>query len=638
MASTYVNNLRLEEQATGENSGAWGTKLNAALEQIGQALGIGSETIGNADATITVADGANDDARALYIKIASSTNLTATRTITMGPNTMKRIYIIENATGGAQSIIIKQGSGATVTVANSAVKIIQLDGAGSGAAVIDAFVDLDLTGTTTAAALNVSGNIDVDGTTNLDVVDIDGAVDMASTLQVAGAVVFNEGSADVDFRVEGNARANLLVVDGGKDMIGVGMQPDQSWGSNSVGINFGIADGDAGAITWQEISGADSFNFSWNAYNDNTNWKYSSGNPSSRYYQLNGEHVFTSAVAGNADANITFLENLSLSSGASVFNDGSVDMDFRVESNGNANMLFVDGGNNRVGVGTGTLNREFTVSKADQCDVAITAANDQSAQLCFGDPEDDNIGVIGYNNADNSMRFTVNAAERFRIDSVGDAKLSGAGTEVYMDIFSDSGSDRGAGYFRFRTDGSSADEAVAQIYMEQGSGDGGSRKCNMYFQVSDNGAPSTAMTIANNKEITTAGNLIVTGTVTQSSAKTKVFQGQYDGSTTGTTTLDSLGFKPMALWCFMLVNSNTMASWGFAERQGGTAMLFDNTAHSTDHTYGSGSSLFGQLRFGSSNDVNLSVSSWEDNSVVITRSKDNSGSSATVVYKILVMG
>jgi len=188
MASTYVNNLRLEEQATGENSGAWGTKLNAALEQIGQALGIGSETIGNADATITVADGANDDARALYIKIASSTNLTATRTITMGPNTMKRIYIIENATGGAQSIIIKQGSGATVTVANSAVKIIQLDGAGSGAAVIDAFVDLDLTGTTTAAALNVSGNLDVDGTTNLDVVDIDGAVDMASTLVVDGNV------------------------------------------------------------------------------------------------------------------------------------------------------------------------------------------------------------------------------------------------------------------------------------------------------------------------------------------------------------------------------------------------------------------------------------------------------------------
>jgi len=33
-----------------------------------------------------------------------------------------------------------------------------------------------------------------------------------------------------------------------------------------------------------------------------------------------------------------------------VFNDDSVDLDFRVESNDNANMLFVDGGNNRVTV------------------------------------------------------------------------------------------------------------------------------------------------------------------------------------------------------------------------------------------------------------------------------------------------
>jgi hypothetical protein len=33
-------------------------------------------------------------------------------------------------------------------------------------------------------------------------------------------------------------------------------------------------------------------------------------------------------------------------------NEGSVDIDFRVESNGNAAMLFVDGGNNRVGIGT----------------------------------------------------------------------------------------------------------------------------------------------------------------------------------------------------------------------------------------------------------------------------------------------
>ena len=38
--------------------------------------------------------------------------------------------------------------------------------------------------------------------------------------------------------------------------------------------------------------------------------------------------------------------------GAVTVNESSADVDFRIESNGNANMLFVDGGNDRVGIGT----------------------------------------------------------------------------------------------------------------------------------------------------------------------------------------------------------------------------------------------------------------------------------------------
>jgi len=42
------------------------------------------------------------------------------------------------------------------------------------------------------------------------------------------------------------------------------------------------------------------------------------------------------------------------SSGETVFNESSQDIDFRVESDGNANMLFVDGGNNYVYIGKNT--------------------------------------------------------------------------------------------------------------------------------------------------------------------------------------------------------------------------------------------------------------------------------------------
>jgi prepilin-type processing-associated H-X9-DG protein len=45
-----------------------------------------------------------------------------------------------------------------------------------------------------------------------------------------------------------------------------------------------------------------------------------------------------------------------------VFNEDSVDIDFRVESNGNANMLFVDGGNDRVGIGTSSPTTALTVN------------------------------------------------------------------------------------------------------------------------------------------------------------------------------------------------------------------------------------------------------------------------------------
>ena len=43
-----------------------------------------------------------------------------------------------------------------------------------------------------------------------------------------------------------------------------------------------------------------------------------------------------------------------ITNAGAVFNEDSRDYDFRVESNGNQNMLFVDGGTNNVGIGTGT--------------------------------------------------------------------------------------------------------------------------------------------------------------------------------------------------------------------------------------------------------------------------------------------
>tara|TARA_R110002020_G_scaffold75624_3_gene192283 strand:+ start:1023 stop:2342 length:1320 start_codon:yes stop_codon:yes gene_type:complete len=159
--ATYVNDLRLTELATGEGSGTWGTTTNTNLELIGESLSYGTEAAfgSDANATTTVADGSTDPARSFYYKVTSGATLSATRELTIAPNTMSRVMIIENATTGSQIITIKQGSGSTVNIPNGGVKIVYLDGAGSGGAVVEATVDLDLTGTTTAATITASGVI-----------------------------------------------------------------------------------------------------------------------------------------------------------------------------------------------------------------------------------------------------------------------------------------------------------------------------------------------------------------------------------------------------------------------------------------------------------------------------------------------
>jgi len=138
--ATYDNDLRLTELTTGDEIGSWGTVSNTNLELIAESLSYSTQDgfASDADATTTIADGSSDPARAIYLKVTSSATLTATRTLTIGPNTISRLMWVENATTGSQSINISQGSGANVTIANGQNKTIYFDGAGASAAVVDA--------------------------------------------------------------------------------------------------------------------------------------------------------------------------------------------------------------------------------------------------------------------------------------------------------------------------------------------------------------------------------------------------------------------------------------------------------------------------------------------------------------------
>jgi hypothetical protein len=215
---TYVNDLRLTELNTGEGSGTWGTTTNTNLELIGESLGFGTQAAfaSDANATTTIADGSTDPARAMYFKVTSGATLSATRELTIAPNTVSRVMYIENATTGTQSITIKQGSGGTVTIAKGNSAIVYLDGAGSGAAVVDANTSLAATKidattlaiggtsvTSTAAELNILDGVTstaaelnlVDGSSAGTIVNSKGVIYGSSgqvngtTLQIAGTSI-----------------------------------------------------------------------------------------------------------------------------------------------------------------------------------------------------------------------------------------------------------------------------------------------------------------------------------------------------------------------------------------------------------------------------------------------------------------
>ena len=251
MASTFVNNLRLEEMNTGEQSGQWGTKTNTNLELIGEALGFGTEAITtNADTHATaVADATSDAGRAMFIKYTGT--LDSACTITISPNTMKRVHIIENATSGSQNIIISQGSGANVTITPGTTKVVYLDGAGSGAAVVDAFAHLAAVDLTVDDDLIVSDDVTLksDGAvlgfgsdTDTTLTHTDGTgltLNGTNKLTFGDTASFVQQSSDGTLRIDGEAIIDLNAstrVDVSTDLQ---VGDDLSLASDGAVLNFG---------------------------------------------------------------------------------------------------------------------------------------------------------------------------------------------------------------------------------------------------------------------------------------------------------------------------------------------------------------------------------------------------------------
>ena len=189
--ATFVNDLRLTEIATGDEAGDWGDITNTNLELVAEAFSFGTEAITtNANThTTTIADGGTDPGRSIFLKYTGT--LDSACTITIGPNTVSKLWFIENGTSGSQNIIISSGSGANITIPPGDTKVVYSDGAGSGAAMVDAFASLSVVDLKVQDDLTVTGDIVTTSNATLDLAPNGTGTVVVRGNTNSGAIVFN---------------------------------------------------------------------------------------------------------------------------------------------------------------------------------------------------------------------------------------------------------------------------------------------------------------------------------------------------------------------------------------------------------------------------------------------------------------
>ena len=201
------------------------------------------------------------------------------------------------------------------------------------------------------------------------------ATTLALNANTGGTVVVNDGSNNADFRVESDNNANMLFVDAGSDHVNIGTATDHGGvlnvehGDNTDTLMLVSTDADASVgpnltLYRNSASPADSDDtgiVNFRGRNDNSQ--------DVEYAQI--KSIILDQTDGTEDGKLelyhmlngSLAPSLQLTSSEVVINESSNDIDFRVESNGNANMIFVDSGNDHVNIGTASdLGGTFNVS------------------------------------------------------------------------------------------------------------------------------------------------------------------------------------------------------------------------------------------------------------------------------------
>ena len=231
---------------------------------------------------------------------------------------------------------------------------------------------------------------------------------------------------------------------------------DYTLASGGASITFTTAPASGASIFIVEISGAVGGTVTPSDNSVGITQLNVSDGSSGQALTTNGSGTLSFAsvgLAGIDDQSSSNDDQLTITDTAVVINEDSDDVDFRVESNGNANMLVVNGGGDRVGIGSDPdLGAGLHIKTSDtgvssvgsgmdelvlengsaNCGLSILTATDGVARIAFGDSGDSAIGGIDYDHGSNYLRFNTSGSERVRIDGSGDVSV---GTTSVQDSF-----------------------------------------------------------------------------------------------------------------------------------------------------------------------------------------------------------
>ena len=227
MASTFTTNYGFEEIATGEQSGTWGTTTNFNYDILDRIASFAAVALSGSTHTLTVREaspgqGTENLQDGMHRVIKFTGALGANNTVTVAPNTTKAFFIFTNSTtdsgsSGPYSVIISQGSGANITIANGKSAIVYCDGAGSGAAVVDAISNLALATLTTSGAITSGGTVAVTGNVTATGT-VEPAGDTAAGDDAAigytsaeGLILTGQGSTN-DVTIKNDADADVITI------------------------------------------------------------------------------------------------------------------------------------------------------------------------------------------------------------------------------------------------------------------------------------------------------------------------------------------------------------------------------------------------------------------------------------------